>query len=270
MVTNGGGSNSPFRVICEVRPPVRPSLLGVRRQVAMFGKSTDAYLVPENPIGVPTMSSLVVAREVSVLGGSPIAVLNARDRNLLGLKRDILTAVESGTNEMLFVGGDPSPGTTSELSARSMMIEARAFCKALDVAPITVAVASGLGTLSPWKHDADEVFLQASFSLDDLLDWRERSEFDGPVYAGVIVVPSASRARKWSAELPGITVPDDLVAALDDDGSAGVAFACDLIDKIEHSSAFDGVHLIAGVKYREMASHLHLRRQRVAVGGTST
>jgi 5,10-methylenetetrahydrofolate reductase len=211
----------------------------------------------------------VVAREVSVLGGSSIAVLNARDRNLLGLQRDILTAVESGTNELLFVGGDPSPGTTSALSTRTMMIETRAFCKAHDIAPITIAVASGLATLPTWKHDADEVFLQASFSLDDLLAWREHTEFDGPVYAGVIVVPSASRARKWSAELPGITVPDELVAALDDDGTAGVAFACDFIDKIERSGAFDGVHLIAGVRYREMASHLHLRRRSVAVGRPS-
>jgi 5,10-methylenetetrahydrofolate reductase len=148
-----------------------------------------------------------------------------------------------------------------------MMVETRAFCNALGVPPITVAVASGLGTFSRWKHDADQVFLQASFSLDDLLVWRELTVFDGPVYAGVIVAPSASRARKWSAELPGITVPDELIAELDDDAAAGVAFACDLIDKIELSGAFDGVHLIAGVRYREMASHLHLRRRRVSVGG---
>jgi 5,10-methylenetetrahydrofolate reductase len=226
-------------------------------------------LVPENAIGIPTISSLVVAREVSALGGTPIAVLNARDRSLLGLQRDLLTAVASGTDELLLVTGDRSSETSSELTVRSMVLATRNFCGSIGVPPISIGVAGGLGSLPAWKHDADRLFLQATFSIDALLEWRERTAIDIPVYAGVIVPPSAERARQWNAHLPGITVPDGLIEALEDDGTAGVEFACAFIDEIERSGAFDGVHLIAGVRYREMAIHLERRLRRVAASQSS-
>ena len=40
------------------------------------------------------------------MGGRSIACLNARDRNLLGLQRDLLTAAAYGVNQFLFVYGD--------------------------------------------------------------------------------------------------------------------------------------------------------------------
>jgi 5,10-methylenetetrahydrofolate reductase len=44
------------------------------------------------------------------MGGRSIACLNARDRNLLGFRRDLLTAAAYGVDEFLFVyGDDPSP-----------------------------------------------------------------------------------------------------------------------------------------------------------------
>jgi methylenetetrahydrofolate reductase (NADPH) len=261
------GDRPPFRVICEVRPPVRADLRQVDRQVAALGPVADAFLVPENPIGVPTVSSLVVSKEVSLLGSWPIACLNARDRNLLGFQRDLLTAVACETHELLFVGGDPIPGASgSGLTVRSMMDETRLFADAKGLGPITLGVTSRLGRLPAWKRAADRLFVQASFSLDALLSWRDQTEFAGAVYAGVIVPPSAARARKWSAELEGIDVPDDLTAALDNDPLAGVVFACELIEQIEASGAFDGVHLIAGVRYREMASELDRRRRAARVG----
>jgi len=105
--------------------------------------------------------------------------------------------------------------------------------------------------------------------LSELLAWRERTTFIGPVYAGVLVPPSAYRARRWNHELPGITVPNELIAELDDDPNAGVTFACDFVDRIESSGAFDGVHIIPGVRHREMAAHLDLRLCRVAVEGAA-
>ena len=61
------------------------------------------------------------------MGGRSIACLNARDRNVLGFRRDLLTAAAYGVDEFLFVYGDrPETGRRSDdLTVRSMLEEAR-------------------------------------------------------------------------------------------------------------------------------------------------
>lgn len=86
--------------------------------------------------------------------------------------------------------------------------------------------------------------------------WRDTVEFRGNVYAGVMVLPSASMARKLVADIPEIAVPEPWIDAVEHDRSAGVALACDLAHRISESGAFDGVHLIAGVRYCETAARL--------------
>jgi len=83
---------SPFELIVEIEPPTKPSLVHARHQIGVLGKVADAYLVPDNHLGRATVSSLAVAREVASMGGRAIACLNSRDRNVLGFRRDLLTA----------------------------------------------------------------------------------------------------------------------------------------------------------------------------------
>ena len=42
----------------------------------------------------------------TAMGGRAIACLNARDRNALGFRRDLLTAAAYGVDDFLFVYGD--------------------------------------------------------------------------------------------------------------------------------------------------------------------
>lgn len=101
-----------------------------------------------------------------------------------------------------------------------------------------------------------------SFSAPDLLSWRQTAEIsDGTkVYAGVMVVPSAAMARSLMASVPDITVPELLLRALDADPDAGVTAALDMIEAIEASGAFDGVHLVPVSRYRQVAAQLEARR----------
>ncbi len=94
------------------------------------------------------------------------------------------------------------------------------------------------------------------FSLDELLEWRAQIEFDGPVYAGIMVVPSVAMARKIGADIQQLAVPDAWIAAIERDPNAGVDLACDLVEAVRESGAFDGVHLIPVSKYREVAARL--------------
>src|SRR3954462_14819901 len=137
--------------ICEVEPATRPDLTHVRHQIGVMSRVASAFLIPDNHIGRATVSSIAVAHEVALMGGRSIACLNARDRNVLGFRRDLLTAAAYGVDELLFVYGDrPETGSRSDdLTVRSMIAEARRF------GPLRLGVTTGQRPLPSWKRDAD-------------------------------------------------------------------------------------------------------------------
>jgi methylenetetrahydrofolate reductase (NADPH) len=179
-------------------------------------------------------------------------------------------------DQFLFVYGDePLAGArTSELNVRTMLTEGRAYADTLDGSghrgrpsggrhasgrhaggpSMRFGATSGLRPLPAWKQAADFLCVQVGFSLHDLLAWRSTVAVDVPVYAGVIVIASARMAKTFT--IPGLTVPEDLVARLEKDTNAGVDAACDLVVGIRDSGAFDGVHLIPVARYREVAARL--------------
>jgi len=257
-----------FEWICEIEPPTRPDLMHVRHQIGVLSKVAGAYLIPDNHVGRATVSSVAVAHEVDRMGGRAIACLNARDRNALGFQRDLLTSAAYGVDEFLFVYGDrPASGDrTGQLTVRSMIDDLRRFSDEhhATTGGLRAGVTTRLGPVPAWKREADFLFVQVSFDLDALLAWRDTVRFDGAVHAGVMVLPSAAMARKLVAAIPEIAVPDEWMAAIDGDRTAGVELACDLASAIAGSGAFDGVHLIPGVRYRETATSLEGRRLRPA------
>lgn len=253
-------SRDAFRIVCEVEPATRPDLMHVRHQIGVLSRIASSFLIPDNHIGRATVSSIAVAHEVELMGGRSIAALNARDRNVLGFRRDLLTAAAYDVDEFLFVYGDrPETGRRSDdLTVRRMIEEARRFAAdgELGPRPLRIGVTSRLRPLPAWKREADFLFVQVSFSVEELVRWRAQTDFDGPVFAGVMAPASASMARKLSADIPELTVPQWLVDALDTDRNAGVDFACQMISEIRQSGLFDGVHLIPVSRYREIAARL--------------
>jgi methylenetetrahydrofolate reductase (NADPH) len=247
-----------FTTVCEIEPATQPDLTQVRLQIATLSRVADAFLIPDNHIGRATVSSIAVAHEVALMGGRAIACINARDRNVLGFQRDLLTASAYGVSEFLFVYGDrPEWGSRSDdLTVRAMLAEARRFAERTgDGRRFRVGVTSGLVPLPAWKLEADFLFAQVSFSAERLVEWRSSIRFAGPVSAGVLVVPSVSMARKLSADIPQLAVPAGIIDRLDA-GASGVDIALELIREIRASGAFDGVHLIPVNRHREMARRL--------------
>ena len=255
-------SARPFEIICEIEPPVRPDLTHARHQIGVLTAVSSTFLIPDNHIGRATVSSIAVAHEVQAMGGHSIACVNSRDRNLLGFRRDLLTAAAYGVSQFLFVYGD-KPGTggrTSDLTVRSMIEEARS-CTATDpafagVAPWRIGVAAGLKPLPRWKHAADFIFSQVSYSADAQLRWRDANPADVPVYAGVMVLASAAMARRLAATIPDIEIPASLAGQVARDKMAGVEAACQQITRLRDSGAFAGVHLVPVNRYREISARL--------------
>ncbi|MGN9843858.1 methylenetetrahydrofolate reductase [Nonomuraea sp. H19] len=242
-----------FELICEIEPPTKPDLKHVRHQIGTLGKIAHSFLIPDNHIGRATVSSVAVAHEVQAMGGRGIACLNSRDRNLLGFRRDLLTAAAYGVDQFLFVYGDkPMSGNrTSDLTVRSMIAEARGFSP-----DVRVGAAAGLRPLPSWKRAADFLFAQVSFSLEAQLRWREANPVDVPVYAGVMVLASERHARTLAAAIPDIDLPEELIGRVAADRMAGVEAACEQVLALRDSGAFAGVHLIPVTRYRDVESRL--------------
>jgi methylenetetrahydrofolate reductase (NADPH) len=250
-----------FDLVCEIEPPTRPDLRHVRHQIGVLAPVAQSFLIPDNHIGRATVSSIAVAHEVAAMGGRSIACLNSRDRNLLGFRRDLLTAAAYGVDEFLFVYGDkPTAGSrTSDLTVRAMIDEAREF-SGPDTAPVRVGVTTGLRPIPAWKRAADFMFVQVSYSVEAQLRWRGSVSLDLPVYAGVMVLASAGMARRLAAAIPDIEIPDALVNRVERDPRAGVDAACEQIERLRASGAFAGVHLVPVNRYREMALRLETPR----------
>jgi methylenetetrahydrofolate reductase (NADPH) len=250
-----------FEVICEIEPPTGPDLKHARHQIGVLSPVADAFLIPDNHIGRATVSSIAVAHEVQAMGGNTIACLNSRDRNLLGFRRDLLTAAAYGVSQFLFVYGDKpsSGGRTSDLTVRSMIDEAR-NCSTdpvfTGVPPWRIGAAAALRPLPRWKQSADFLFTQISYSAETQLRWRDANPVDIPVYAGVMVLASAQMARRLAAAIPDIDIPRRLIDQVAADQSAGVDAACEQIRQLRDSGAFQGVHLVPVSRYREVSARL--------------
>lgn len=246
-----------FEVVCEIEPATRPDLTRVRHQIGVLSTIATRFLIPDNHIGRATVSSVAVAHEVARMGCRAVACINARDRNLLGFRRDLLTAAAYGVEEFLFVYGDrPETGRRSDdLTVRSMIDVAREFARE-QALPIRIGVSCGLGDVPAWKHDADAWYVQVSYDVEAMVTWRSGVDFDGAIYAGVMALPSASMARKVSAEVPQLAVPGHVLDRLDSDANAGIDLAVELVLGLRDSQAFDGAHLIPVNRYRQVAAAL--------------
>lgn len=248
-----------LKVLCELEPATRPDLRQVRRQVALLDGVTDAYLVPDNHLGRATVSSIAVAGEVASLGGSSVACVNSRDRNLLGFRRDLLTAAAYGVDSFLFVRGDePSEGTRStDLTVRRMLDEAKTF----DHAAFRVGATARVGAPLPdWKQQADFLLVQMSFDVEALIAWRRTLDFHGPVFAGVLVLASSKMARNIASTVKEVSIPEALITALERDRDAGVEFALNMMSDLRQAGEIEGVHLVPVTRIVQVAERL--RRDR--------
>ncbi len=242
-----------FDLLWEVVPPREPELGRLERELDVIDGLADGVLVPENATGRAAVSSLTVAHLAQTRGVPAVACLNARDRNLLGLRRDLLTARVLGIREVLLVRGDASRDAPE---ARLKVSQMLAECRSELGGGIRVGATTRLGPLAPWKREADRLLVQVSWSLEGLLRWREQIDFDGPVLPAVMAVPSIAMATRLRARVPELAVPEPWLDAISRDPVAGFALAAGLVRQIRDSGAFEGVHMIGGVRFATAAAAL--------------
>jgi len=250
-----------FSILCEIEPSRRPNIDHVRDQIDVLNPVVDAFLIPDNHLGRATVSSVAVAHEVAYMGGRSIACVNARDRNLLGFRRDLLTAAAYGVDHFLFVYGDaPKEGRrTDDLTVRGMINEVRNFGTGAlfeGYPDFKIGTVARTGKPLTWRSAADFLFVQITYAPRRLIQWRESLDYQGGVYVGVLVLASARMARRINATIPEIRVPERVIDKLESDPEYGIDYAIEQIETVKDSGLFDGVHLVPVTRFRQIAARL--------------
>lgn len=225
-----------FRLIYEIEPPREATTAKFLRQIEIFGGIADAVLIPDNHLGRPALSSMVLAVEAKRMGLAPIVALNARDRNHLRLASDLLTLKAFGIEEVLFLYGDQIDHGRSDLTVRSMLsLPAPEGVRRGVVAPMGKGLA--------WRSDADFLVSQLGSVGVAAAKALKASGWGKPIYGGTAAMPTREMAGRVLASIPGYEVPDGYMEAFDTDPEAGFRAAIDCLDELV-TAGIDGAHLV--------------------------
>jgi len=231
------------------------------------------------------MSSVAVCALLTRVGYAPVMQISCRDKNRIAIQGDILGGAAMGVCNMLCLTGDgvqagdhPQAKPVFDLDALSLLAIARTLRddhqfqsgRKVSFAPRVLLGAAENPNALPVEHRALRLakkvaagaqFIQTQYCYDvPLLRGFMRAVEDagllGKVYILVGVGPLRSaKAADWMrTHVPGIHVPDAVIARLAgaaDQAREGRNLCVDLIQEIKAIKGVSGVHVMA---YRQEES----------------
>lgn len=266
-----------FCVTAEVVPPRSADGDVVRAQARELVGCADAVNVTDNPRAAAHMSPVAGAALVAAAGLEPTMQITCRDRNRLGLTADLLGGWALGarnlfclTGDPVRVGDEPDAATVNDLTVEALVRLAAGLRDEgrlpsgvrvddppryfIGVADVPLAEAYDPARLEA-KLDAGAAFVmtQIVYDVGALAAWVEIARSRGIVdraalIAGVAPLASARQARFMNEKVPGVTVPPDLIDALEDAGpdaaAVGVAQCVEVVGRLRSLDGISGVHVM--------------------------
>ena len=267
MAMNAG----EFVITSELNPPKGTDLSTIIRRAESLGTTVNAFNITDSHAARMSACPLAVAHVLMDRGIEPIMQMTSRDRNRIALQGDLLGAAVLGVPNVVFMGGDPpkvgdhpdAPGVYDILSAQLLEV-ASGLRKGKDmqgnaltgtpdlflgavVNPGADDIATEVDKMKA-KVDAGAQFLQSqavydAASFERFMD--AAAGIDVKVLCGVILLKSAKMARYMNENIPGINVPESLIAEFDDaedKGAKSVEIAARVINTIKPMC--HGVHIM--------------------------
>jgi homocysteine S-methyltransferase len=238
-----------FLTTVEIVPPKGVDPAPMFAQVrALKAAGVDAVNVPDGPRAQSRMgallSGLLIEREV---GLEAVVHYACRDRNLLGMLSDLLGAAAAGLRNLLLVTGDPPkmgpyPDATAVFDIDSIGLTnlVSRLNHGLDPGgnalgePTRFVIGVGVNPASPdldrelrrlaWKVEAGAEFAvtQPVFDLEQLDRFLKQVEhFRLPIVGGIWPLVSLRNAEFLANEVPGVTVPQDVLDRMRRASAAG-------------------------------------------------
>jgi len=264
-----------FLVTVEVAPPDSADPAALIARAGRFGGLVDAINITDGAGGNCHMSSVAASAVLVQHGLTPVYQVACRDRNRIAIQGDILGAAALGIRDILCLTGDdvsqgdhPGAKPVFDLDSVALLGIARrmrdegvyASGRRVEAVPRLFLGATANPFVPPYldrianlekKVDAGAQFIQTQFCFDvELLAafMREvrRRELHrrARIIVGVGTLRSARALRWMSVHVPGVHVPERLLARIAgaDDEKAEAKRAC-----MEIVKAAAGIEGVAGV-----------------------
>lgn len=261
-----------FVITAEVCPPKGCDCGDFLAKARALRGVADAINVTDNQGANMRISPLAAAALLVREGIEPIFQLTCRDRNRMALQSDLLGAAALGIRNILALTGDHisfgdhrQAKPVFDLDSVQLLQAVAGLAGGKDLAgnslqgtPVFYAGAAAAPEAEPFaptlfklekKAAAGARFLQTQAVFDParLRAFREAvSPLGVKVVAGILLLKSANMARFVTNNIPGLRVPDHLIAELEnspDPLTGGMAIARRLA--AEASPFCDGLHIMA-------------------------
>ncbi|MFC2163181.1 methylenetetrahydrofolate reductase [Candidatus Altiarchaeota archaeon] len=260
-----------FVITSEIAPRKGHDAGSILETAGFLSDHVDAINVTDNQRACVRASSLAASKVLLDKGIEPIYQATTRDRNRIGIQSDLLGAMMLGIRNILALTGDHPAGgdhpqakpvydidSTQLLKLITMMnegtdMEGNPLDSPTDFFP-GAAFNPGaedrdveLLRISR-KMDAGALFFQTQvvYDADDYLDFMKEAPKGIRVLPGIVPLKSRRMAEFMNEKVPGVNVPKDLIAELDEGSDplmTGLDQAARIIRAIKpHAS---GVHVMA-------------------------
>ncbi|MGH9368005.1 MAG: methylenetetrahydrofolate reductase [Thermoanaerobaculia bacterium] len=270
-----------FVVTAEMQPSNSADPDEVRRRASELRGRVDAANCTDNPAARPHLCSVAAGHLVARSGLEPIVQLTCRDRNRLALQSDLLGAACLGARNVLLLTGDdvsvgdhPESKPLFDLDSLHLLRVARILREQgtyLSGRPLSSPPSFFIGAVeNPFAppHDfrpvrlgkkveagAEFVQLQLCFNLPRLRTFLSRVCDMGLlervfILVSVYVARSTRALRYLRDVVPGIDVPDAVMARLERAPSSGQAeegfrLALETVAAVREIRGVSGIHLIS-------------------------
>ena len=268
-----------FAVTSELAPPDSADPEEVYRRARVFDGYVDAINATDGSGANCHMSSLAVCALLTRRGYAPVMQISCRDKNRIAIQGDILGAAAMGVCNLLCLTGDgvqagdhPQAKPVFDLDALSLLEIARGLRdeqrfqsgRKVSHAPQVFLGAAENPNVAPIEHRALRLakkvaagaqFIQTQycFDMERLRGFMQALDAEGLagrvfVIVGVGPLRSAKAAEWMRAHVPGMHIPDAVIARLAgaaDQAREGRNLCVDLMQQIRAIPGTAGVHVMA-------------------------
>ncbi|MGI9310331.1 MAG: methylenetetrahydrofolate reductase [bacterium] len=276
-----------FAVTAELAPPDSADPDEVYAQARLFDGCVDAINATDGSGANCHMSSVGVCALLTRAGYSTIMQISCRDRNRIAMQGDILGAAAMGVANILCLTGDgvqagdhPAAKPVFDLDCMSLLATARAMRdesrflsgRQLSRSPRVLLGAAANPFAQPREFrverlekkvaaGADFVQTQYCFDMEVFARYMQRAR-DRNLHRRVFILagvgPLASaRAARWIRDnVPGVHIPDAIIARIhgaQDQKREGINICIELMQQLKEIEGVAGVHVMAYRQERHVA-----------------
>ncbi|MAC82123.1 MAG: 5,10-methylenetetrahydrofolate reductase [Rhodobacteraceae bacterium] len=268
-----------FAITAELNPPDSADPEDVYDAARPLGEIADAVNATDASGANCHMSSLGISALLVRAGWEPVLQISCRDRNRIAIQGDVLGASALGVHNVLCLTGDdvsagdqPGAKPVFDLDSVSLLRTLRTMRddglflsgRRITRPPRLFLGAAENPCVDPldWradrmakKIDAGAQFIQTNliFDMPRFERFMDRVRDLGLhrrayILAGIGLLPSARTARWMRARVPGIHIPDEVIArieAADDQAEEGKRICIELIRHVRDMPGVSGVHVMA-------------------------